>query len=48
MSAEGRFAPCNAVGRPAVVILLDGIHWLEALSPVLKFSTLLGKYFSFT
>lgn len=46
MSVEQRISPCNAVGRSAV-ILLDGIHRLEALSQFLKFSTLVGKYFSF-
>lgn len=46
MSAEQRISPCNAVGRSAVVILLDVIHWLDVLSQFLKFSTLVGKYFS--
>lgn len=41
-------SPCNAVGRSAVIILLDRTHWLEALSQFLKFNTLVGKYFSFT
>lgn len=39
-----RLPPCNATDRSAVVILLDGIHWLEALYQVLKLSTLLAKY----
>lgn len=45
---QSRRAPCKAAGRSAVALLLDATHWLEALYQVLKTSTLIGKYFSFT